>query len=422
MDPESFDLRSRDFIQDPYPTFRRMRDFAPVWRDPYTGHVFITRYADVKQVLKDPSFSSNRIADRMRRVPADVDASGLVELLVDRLVMTDGARHRDLRREVGSAFTAAMVRSYAQRTDAMVRETFDTLRQQDVIDVLDDLALPVPSAVILSVLGLPPRDHTRLRAWAEDFYLWLAHSPGSIADRTRAAQASIASMSDYIDAELVRPNADHDGTYMARMVANLQDGTMTRVEVIANLIGVINAAHETTTSLIANGTIALLQHPEQLQRLIESPDLIPSAVDEMLRFESPAQIISRIATEDTEIEGVPIRSGDMIALVLASANRDERAFLEPNRFDVSRNDRQHLAFGHGSHYCTGGGLASMEVMAIFRQLVPLLPKASIISGPIEWRPTPAFRSPTRLVIELDSVAITIAEFGGDWWDRVPTRR
>ena len=145
-------------------------------------------------------------------------------------------------------------------------------------------------------------------------------------------------------------------------------------------------------------------------------------MDEVLRFESPAQIISRIATEDTEIEDVSIHPGDMIALVLGSANRDERAFHEPDRFDVARNDRQHLAFGHGSHYCTGGGLASMEVMAVFRQLVPLLPKARVISGPIEWRPTPAFRSPTGLVIELDSVAITIAEFGGDWWDRVPTRR
>lgn len=420
MESPEFDLRGRDFVANPYPTYRRMRELAPVWREPHTGHIFVTRYADVVAVLKDPSFSSNRIHDRMKRVPPDVDASRLVDLLVDRLVMTDGERHRDLRREVGSAFTAARVRTYARPANAMIAETFDQLSARTTLDILNDVALPVPSRVILSVLGLPPRDHQRLREWAEDFYLWLAHSPGDIATRSRRAVASIEAMSEYVDTELDALPAEGGDSYLATMATNVAAGSMTRTEVIANLIGVINAAHETTTGLIANGTITLLEHPRELQRLIHDPGLIPSAVEEMLRYESPSQIISRIATEETDIGGVLIRPGDMLALVLGSANRDESVFPHPDEFDVTRRGKQHLAFGHGSHFCTGGGLASLEVVAIFRLLVPLLPRASIVGGPVRWRPTPAFRSPLGLVIDLDPVAITIAEYGGDWWDQAPT--
>ena len=417
-----FDLRSAAFIDDPYVTYRAMRDEAPIWREPHTGHVFVTRYDDVLAVLKDPRFSSNRIADRMRRVPADVDASGLRSMLVDRLVMTDGDRHRDLRREVGSAFTAAMVRTYARTTESTVQAAFERFSDNEALDVLEDLALPVPSQVILSVIGLPPRDHAQLREWAEDFYLWLAHSPGDITARTVRAIDSVQHMSEYIREELPQTTQDSDDSYLARMRANLIQGIMTEREVVANLIGVINAAHETTTSLIANGTLALLRNPDQLQALIEQPDLIPNAVDEMLRYDSPSQIISRVATEDTELGGVSVAAGDMLALVLGSANRDERAFTRPDSFDVRRNERQNLAFGHGSHFCTGRGLALLEVAMIFRRLVPLLPNARIVSGPIRWRPTPAFRSPTALTIEWDTVAITIAEFGGTWWSRVPTDR
>lgn len=416
----SFDLRSPAFIDDPYATYRAMRDEAPVWREPVTGHVFVTRYDDVLAVLKDSRFSSNRIADRMKRVPPDVDTAGLHRMLVDRLVMTDGDRHRDLRREVGSAFTAAMVRTYTQKAESTVDAAFGRFSESETLDVLNDLALPVPSQVILSVIGLPPRDHVQLRQWAEDFYLWLAHSPGDITARTERAIASVESMSAYIREELPHTASSSGDSYLARMQANLSENRMTETEVVANLIGVINAAHETTTSLIANGTLTLLRNPDQLQILIEHPDLIPNAVEEMLRFESPSQIISRIATEDMELGGVPVATGDMLALVLGSANRDERAFTHPDAFDVRRNERQNLAFGHGSHFCTGRGLALLEVAMIFRRLVPLLPKARIVSGPIQWRPTPAFRSPTALTIEWDRVAITIAEFGGTWWSRVPT--
>jgi cytochrome P450 len=399
-----------------------MRDEAPIWRDPATGHVFVTRHDDVLAVLKDSRFSSDRIADRMERVPSGVDTTDLHRMLVDRLVMTDGDRHRDLRREVGSAFTAAMVRNYARQTDAAVQEAFERFSENATLDVLNELALPIPSKVIMSVIGLPPRDHTQLRKWAEDFYLWLAYGPGEITSRTEKAIASVDSMSQYIREELSNASPDTGSNYLARMRANLADDRMTETEVVANLIGVINAAHETTTSLIMNGTLALLRNPDQLQILIEEPDLIPNAVDEMLRFDSPAQVISRIATEDVELGGVGVAVGDMLAIVLGSANRDERVFTKPDAFDVRRDDRRQLAFGHGSHFCTGRGLALLEVAMIFRRLVPLLPNARIVSGAVQWRPSPAFRSPVALSIEFDTVAITIAEFGGNWWSRVPTQR
>ncbi len=417
-----FGLRTSAFIDDPYSTYRAMRDEAPIWRDPATGHVFVTRYDDVLAVLKDTRFCSDRIADRMKRIPSGVDSADLHRMLVDRLVMTDGDRHRDLRREVGSAFTAAMVRTRTREIDSVVQEAFERFSEGPTLDILNELALPIPSQVIMSVIGLPPRDHTQLRTLAEDFYLWLAYSPGDIASRTEKAISSVNLMSEYIREELPHVNPAADGSYLARMKANLADDRMTETEVVANLIGIINAAHETTTSLIMNGTLALLRNPDQLQILIEEPDLIPNAVDEMLRFDSPSQVISRIATEDVVLGGVGLAAGDMLAIVLGSANRDERVFTHPDAFDIRRNDRQHLAFGHGSHFCTGRGLALLEVAMIFRRLVPLLPNARIVSGPVQWRPTPAFRAPVALSIEFDTVAITIAEFGGNWWSRVPTQR
>lgn len=417
-----FDLRSQAFITDPYPVYRAMRDQAPIWRDPFTNHIFVTRYDDVLNVLKDQRFGSDRIHDRLKRVPDDINTDGLRDMLVDRLVMTDGDRHRDLRREVGSAFTAAKVRTYTKETDSVVRSAFDRFSESTTLDVLNDLALPIPSQVILTVLGLPPRDHVQLRQWAEDFYLWLAHSPGDISMRTERAIASVDSIAAYIRQELAKTLDVEESSYLDRMLVNLHDGRMTEIEVVANLIGVINAAHETTTSLILNGTLALLNNPDQLQILLDEPDLIPNAVEEMLRFDSPSQIISRIAREDVTLGGVNIATGEMLALVLGSANRDDRIFAQPDQFNVRRDERTNLAFGHGSHFCTGRGLASLELGIIFRNLVPLLPNARIISGEVEWRPTPAFRAPKALTIEFDTAAITIAEFGGNWWSRVPTKR
>ena len=415
-----YDLRSPQFINNPYATYRLMRDQAPVWRSPHTAHIYITQFDDIKQVLMDTSHSSDRIDERLARVPDSIDVASLREMLVDRLVMTDGVRHRELRRKVGSAFTAVKVRSYGRDTSALIDRVFAKFTDRKEIDVINDIALPIPSAVVLSALGFRPQDHTTLRANADDFYRWLAHSPESISERTIKAINSVTSMSEYLHDEVIGAADVPANSYLDQVRAEMDEGSMTPVEVVANLIGLLNAAHETTTSLIANGTIALIENPDQLQRLIEQPDLIPLSVEEMLRFESPAQIISRVVTEDFELRGVQISKGELLALVLGSANRDERKFTNPDSFDVTRDEGQNLAFGHGSHFCTGGGLARLEAIMVFRHLVPLLPKAIIESAPITWRPTPAFRGPEELQIRLDQVAITIAEFGGNWWQSVNT--
>lgn len=397
---EAFDLRSTAFVDDPYPTFAHMRRAAPVWQEPFTGHVYVTRYDDIRQVLLSPDFSSDRADERMSRVPADQGAECLRPLLHDRLMMTDGSRHRAMRREVSTYFTPVRARQYSD----LIRETVTTAiaeRQgRDTLDLLQ-LAVEIPSRVILAVLGFPPHDHAALRLWTDSFYEWLAHSDQPIQERTQLALRATGEMYEYVRTRVLQAREAPNDSLLCHLVEADEVGELTDEEVVANLIGIINAAHETTTSLITNGTLALLDNPDEAALLTDHPDLMPSAVNEMLRFDSPSQIISRIAMIDTVVADVPISERTLVALALASGNRDADAFENPDRFDVSRQGPVNLAFGHGQHYCVGAALAKAEAAETFRQLLPVINRSRLQTTPLKWRPTPAFRCPSEMVLAVD---------------------
>lgn len=396
-------LRGPDYVADPYPTYRAMAEESPVWVQPETGHVYISRYADVKSVLLDAdNFSNNRVQDRLSRVPGDIPAQCLASILHDRLVMTDGLRHRMLRVRMRDAFTAHQVRTYAPMIQEVIGDHLDDIDWSKPVDFLEEIALPIPSKIILLVLGFPPADVTQLRQWTSDFYSWLASSPDSIEVRTKRAMEATEHMRDYVADQLRNPPGDAEDSLLGRLLEDESAGVLTDDEVVANLIGIVNAAHETTTSLMANSMILLLQHPDQLRLILSDPSLIPGAVTEIGRLESPSQIISRVATRDLDLQGVSLRAGQLLALNLAQANRDPNVYPDPDRMDITRDGPTPLTFGHGEHFCAGTALARLETEELISMLLPRLPGARILNEPIDWRPTPAFRCPRELLIQFSA--------------------
>lgn len=394
-------LHGADYIADPYPTYRAMAEEAPVWLQEETGHVYVSRYADVKAVLLDSAnYSNNRVQDRLSRVADEIPAQCLAAILHDRLVMTDGPRHRALRVKMRDAFTAARVRTYEPMIHEVIEDHLAGIDWSRPVDFLQEIALPIPSKIVLLVLGFPPADFAQLRQWTSDFYTWLASSPDPIEMRTQRAIDATQHMRDYISDRLRNPPGD--GSLLDELLADEAAGELTDDEVVANLIGIVNAAHETTTSLMANSIILLLNHPDQLDLLVADPTLIPGAVVEVGRLESPSQIISRVAARDLEFQGVGISAGQLVAINLAQANRDPDVYPDPERFDVTRSGLAPLTFGHGEHFCVGTALARLEAQVLIGMLLSRLPGARILSDPIEWRPTPAFRCPRELIIQFAS--------------------
>jgi cytochrome P450 len=270
------------------------------------------------------------------------------------------------------------------------------------VDFLNEIGLPIPSEIILRVLGFPPADFAQLRQWTSDFYTWLASSPDSIEVRTRRAIEATTDMRDYVADRLRHPPADAEGSLLVELLRDEAAGDLTDDEVVANLIGIVNAAHETTTSLMANSMILLLQHADQLQLLLSDPSLIPAAVTEVGRLESPSQIISRVAAHDLDLQGISLRAGQLVAINLAQANRDPDVYAEPDRMDITRQGPVPLTFGHGEHFCVGTALARLEAEQLISMLLPRLPGARILNEPIAWRPTPAFRCPRELLIQFSA--------------------
>lgn len=393
-------LHGADYIADPYPVYRQMAEKSPVWLQESTGHVYVSRYADVREVLLDPAnFSNNRVADRLSRTSDSLPAQCLAAILHDRLVMTDGPHHRELRVQMRDAFTASRVRTYESMISDVIAEDLQGIDWNAPVDFLHQIALPIPSRIILLVLGFPPEDFTRLREWTSDFYNWLASSPGSIEQRTQLAYDATEAMRAYITGLLEDPPESAESGLLGVLLAAHRAGTLTQDEVVANLIGMVNAAHETTTSLMSNSMVLLLRHPDQLELLLADPSLIPGAVTEAGRLESPAQIISRVAAHDQEFHGVPLREGQLVAVNLAQANRDPDVYPDPDRFDITRSGTAPLTYGHGEHFCVGTALARLETEVLLAQLLPRMFGAVILNEPLEWRPTPAFRCPLELTIQ-----------------------
>jgi cytochrome P450 len=405
--PILYDLHDPAVIADPYPTYARMRQQQSVWQNPASGSWVVTRYADVQRVLLASETSNHRVDELLARVPksAGLCVEPLREVLTPRLLFTEGEQHIRLKRLIMQTFAPHHIQIYANVVAERLRLLLDTLPLGEPVDFLAKVTNLLPGMVILSILGISVEDEDRMKGWTDDIYAWIGHSSGSIVDRTKRALCAVSGLQARL-LELIaearrRPQAD----MLSALVHAEEEGLiLSDEELLANVIGLVNAGQETTTCLLANGLIRLLQFPEQQERLRENPSLIESGVEEMLRFDAPAQFIARRVEQPLEMEGIRLEPGALIALGLASANRDKQAFDRPNEFDVGRSPNPHLSFGHGIHFCVGNALARMEAKQMFVALLERFRSIHLAcsASALPWRPTTSFRCPVSLPIVLQS--------------------
>jgi pimeloyl-[acyl-carrier protein] synthase len=384
-------------IANPYPLYHRLRTQDPVHWDPFLHKWVVTRYADALTVLH--RFSANCVL-----TPQQLQAMGLSiltplsEVLVRQMLFMDHPAHGRLRNLASRAFTPRRVEGLREQIQAITVCLLDAVQERGQMDVIADLAYPLPAMVNAAMLGLPPSDWKQLTEWSAVFAQVLGnfqYSPNS----ARQVLRSLDDMSAYFLAA-VRECQKHprEGLISAFVAAEVDGDHLTEEEVVANAILTMVGGQETTTNLIGNGLLTLLRHPDQLEQLRADLSLMPSAVEELLRYESPSQQTTRLAPEDTELGGKLIRKGQTVMVVMGAANRDPERFPDPDRLDLCRQDNRHLAFGWASHFCFGAPLGRLEGQIALSTVLRRLPKLSLQPDPLIWRDNLGLRGLTALSV------------------------
>jgi pimeloyl-[acyl-carrier protein] synthase len=397
-----YQLLDPQVLANPYPLYARLRSEAPVHWDPYLHAWIVTRYADVITVLHH--FSANRTP-----TPEQFAAIGLAELaplaqvMVKQMLFMDAPDHTRLRGLASTAFTPARVEALRSHIKDILNDLLEPLLLAGRMDVIADLAAPLPAIVTAEMMGLPTSDANQLKDWSADFAEVLGnfqHNP----DRASRTLKCVEEMTSYFREAIEQMKTDpREGLINALMTAELDGDRLTEEEIIANCIVTMVGGQETTTNLIGNGMLTLLRHPEELDRLRNDPTLIPSAVEELLRYESPSQHTARICPADTELGGKLIRKGQAVIAVMGAGNRDPERFPDPDRLDLGRKDNRHLAFGWASHFCFGAPLARIEGQLTFEAIARRTADLALEPGPIVWRDNLGLRGLTSLPVTFNEV-------------------
>jgi cytochrome P450 len=404
-----YQLLDPEVLADPYPLYRRLQTEVPVYWDPYLHAWVVTRYADVVTVLH--LFSANRTP-----TPEQFAALGLAELaplsqmMVKQMLFMDAPDHTRLRGLASMAFTPARVEVLRSHIQEIMDRLLEPLLSAGRMDVIADLAAPLPAIVTAEMLGVPTEDSEQLKNWSADFAEVLGnfqHNP----DRASRTLQCVEEMGAYfraaIERQRVRPR---EGLINAFMTAEMDGDRLTDEEIIANSIVTMVGGQETTTNLIGNGILALLRNPDQLEKLRADLTLIPSAIEELLRYESPSQHTARIAPQDTELGGKQIRKGQAVIAVMGAGNRDPERFPDPDRLDITRSDNRHLAFGWSRHFCFGAPLARIEGQIALEAIVRRLPDLALEPSRLIWRDNLGLRGLTSLPVTF-SQALTAVPAG-----------
>jgi pimeloyl-[acyl-carrier protein] synthase len=394
-------LLDPEILANPYPLYHRLRTEDPVHWDPFLHAWVVTGYADVVEVLHHYS------ADRAP-TPEQFSDLGLASLnpivnwMLKMMLFMDGNTHARLRNLAASAFSPSRVEVLRNHIQDIVNTLIDSLAPRGKMDVIADLGYPLPSIVTAELLGVPEADRDQLKAWSTDLAEMLGsfqHSP----DRIPRVLKSMDQMTAYFRS-VIRNQRSHprEGLIHSFMTAEVQGDRLSEDEIIANTIITMTGGQETTTNLIGNGVLSLLRNPDQLAKLRDDPSLLPSAVEELLRYESPIQHTARLAPRDVLLGGKQIRRRQAVIAVMGAANRDLERFPDPDRLDITRKDNRHLAFGAAAHFCFGAPLARIEGQITLGTLLRRLPDLRLLEGPLTWIPNLAFRGLTRLPVAFTS--------------------
>lgn len=399
--PLAYDPFRPEFRADPYPHYRALRDRTPVWFAPEAKVWCVSRYDDVQSVLRaDDVFSSRamftmlmnngqegmpRLSWRVLRFVAlmvlRTRLNPLTFATARNLIAEDGERHKGMREIVNRGFTPRRIAAWEKRAREIVETCLSGFERRERFDLVEGLAIPLPVTVIAEMLGIEPERRADFKRWS-DAIISNATGPGRATPYSREFNAALIGLIRYVKRVAAERRRAPAEDVISAIVAE-QDGEagLSDREVVQFVALLLVAGNETTTNLIGNAVKALLRHPDALARVAADPALVPSLVEETLRWDAPIQLVFRLAKRTTAVAGVEIPEGAIVAALIGSANRDERRFADPDRFDLDRDSQGHIAFGFGRHFCLGASLARLEARVALEALVPRLTRARLDAEP-----------------------------------------
>ncbi len=414
-------LQQKEIRSNPYPFYEQLRTHDPIHWDEELGFWVLTLYSDIDALYTDERFSrAQGLMRGFQRLPGTEQeiAKSVYQSFSKTVFYADPPYHTHLRGLMNHAFTPRRVERLRPYVQKIVDELLDAAQIETETDIIHALAYPLPVMVIAELLGLPASDRARFKKWSDDLFAILGTVRHKSTDLLERAGQSLDEMTDYVkdlsrkrrefpqddlltallsiteDETLACPHPDSFPALRAtgNMIREPETSPiLTEEELVANINILLSTGHETTTHLVGNGLLALLQHHEQLEKLQSQPALLAPAIEEMLRYDNPVQITYRSALEDANIKGRLIRKGDLVNTIIASANRDPERFTDPNHFDITRAEGRHLGFGIGIHFCIGAPLVRLEAEIVFETILRRFPGISLASENLEWQEHPIFR-------------------------------
>jgi cytochrome P450 len=392
----SDDMFAADVIADPYPYYGRLREEDPVhWNELYELWV-VTRHDDVVWMTRHHELFSNAVFrnDPRPAYPAiDESDLGLYEYVrnyqADQFIQHDRPEHLEMRKVVHSYFTPRAMEAWRPFVQKAVQELLDAAEHKGHMDVMKDVATPLPVLVIAQMMGVPAADRPHVRKLAEKLLNIGRGEHDRMKPLTEGMQGMIDYVSPLVDERLTNPGDD----FISVLAAGERNGVFTRHQVLVNTSLLLLAGHETTINLLCNGTLAFIRHPEQWALLKGDPEgWAQRATEECLRYDAPVKSLQRLATQDVDMRGKVLRKDDRVRWFISSANRDPEAFAQPDRFDIARDPNPHVAFGSGVHHCLGATLARVEGQEVFKALAERFPSLHLETEVLEYQPSITFRS------------------------------
>jgi cytochrome P450 PksS len=398
----SYDLWAPQVRANPFPLYKHLREKDPVARvmDPHRQMPFwlLTRYRDVVETAKDV-----RLTNDVEKLPEELRKKfrgGSSQTLNRHLLVMDPPDHTRVRALATQAFTPRRVEALRPRITALCAELLEAMKARGSADFVEAFAFPLPITVISELLGVPLEDRTQFRTWIEVFFTPPAQ--GGMERIRETLDRLLAYLEGFIELRRRQPQED---LVTALLAVEEQGDRLSTRELLSMIYLLLVAGHETTVHVLSNGTLELLRHPDQLQLLREDPSLIPSAVEELLRFCGPVELtMGRFALEDFELCGQPIKAHDVVRMNILAANRDAEQFPDPDRLDVTRSPNKHLAFGQGIHFCLGSTLARLEATLAFGVIIERLPHLRLAVPPdqLQWRSSAQVRGLMRLPLSFEA--------------------